>query len=98
MPCSPTVSRLSIDDLADGGDDVRIGAAAAEIAAHPLADLMLRAGMSLFEQGDGGADLPRSAEAALEGVVPDEGCLDRMQFLAFSHTLDGGDGQAGDAD
>src|SRR5437588_579631 len=74
--CIARALKFGIDDLADGGDDVRVGAAAAEIAAHPLADLMVRAGMPFLEQGDGGADLPRGAEAALEGILPDESRLD----------------------
>ncbi len=52
-------------DRSDRGDDVRIRPAAAEIAAHELADLLVGAGTSLFEQRDGRHDLPRRARAAL---------------------------------
>src|SRR5947209_18452995 len=77
--------------LADGGDDVDVAAAAAEIAAHPLADLVVGFRVSLAQQRRGGADLPRRAVAALEAVVADEGGLQRVQAVVGGEPLDGDD-------
>src|SRR5687767_14305741 len=78
-------------DLLDRGDDPRVSPAAADVAAHPFADLVVRepgrrhghvfrdvthvAAARLIEQGHGGADLPRRAVPALEAVILDEGRL-----------------------
>ena len=64
---------------ADGGDDVRIGGAAAEIAAHVFADLVVVARVALVHAGHGRQDLAGRAIAALEGVLVDEGLLHRVQ-------------------
>src|SRR4051812_7793790 len=89
---APRLRRLSARmDLLDRGDDLRVGPAAADVAAHPLADFVVRepgrrhghifrdvahvAAARLFEQADGGADLPRRAVPALEAVILDEGRL-----------------------
>ena len=81
-------------DLGDRLDDVGVGAAAADVAAHALADLggghlrlrgqvgadMARdARLDLVEHRHGRADLPGRAVAALVAVVLDEGGLHRMQ-------------------
>ena len=60
-------------------DDMRIGAAAAEIARHVFADLVVGAGMAFADAGDRRHDLARRAIAALEGVLVEEGRLHRMQ-------------------
>ncbi len=65
--------------LAHGGDDVRIGAAAAEIAGHVFADLVIRAGMALADAGHRRHDLARRAVAALEGVMFEESGLHGVQ-------------------
>ena len=99
--------RAAGSDLAHRRDDVRIGAAAAQVAAHALADFVVAepggagahvgrrradlAGAVLVEQGDRRADLPRRAVAALEGVVLDERGLHRVQRLGRAEALDGGD-------
>ena len=75
----------------DGRDDVVVGAAAAQVAAHPVADLLRRAGVALVDAGDAGHDLPGRAIAALEGVALDEGGLQRMELLALGQALDGRD-------
>ena len=62
-------------------DDVVVGAAAAQVAAHPVADLLRRAGVALGDAGDAGHDLPRRAVAALEGVTLDEGRLQRVELV-----------------
>src|SRR5688572_25524453 len=75
-------------DLLDRRNDLRVRPAAADVAAHPLADLVVRepgrrggqvsrdvthvAASRLVEQADSGADLPRRAVSALERVRPDE--------------------------
>src|SRR5690348_2115312 len=65
-----------------GVDDVGIGRATAEIAAHVFAHLRLVLGMALVHAGDGRHDLPGRAVAALERVVVDEGLLHRVQRRA----------------
>jgi ferredoxin len=57
--------------ILDGSDDADIGGAAAEIAAHVLADLVGRPRMPLVHAGNGGHDLARRAVAALQRVVVD---------------------------
>ena len=42
----------------DGRDDVVVGSAAAQVAAHPVADLLRRAGVALCNARDAGHDLP----------------------------------------
>src|SRR5947209_14382532 len=60
-------------------DDAAVSAATADVAAHPLADFIVAAGVPFLQQRDGRADLPGRAVAALESVVPDERRLHRMQ-------------------
>ena len=82
----PARSRLGVQH---GLGDAGIGAAAAEIAAHALADALgVVAGLALADQADGAHDLARRAEAALEAVVRDEGGLHRMQRVAVGEALD----------
>src|SRR5688572_29631581 len=75
----------------DRRDDVVIGTAAAEVAAHPVADLLSRLGMALGNAGDAGHDLTRGAVTALESVALDEGGLQRMEPVALRQALDRGD-------
>src|SRR5437588_748465 len=77
--------------LPDRGDDVYVAAAAAEVAAHPLADLVVVFRVSLAQQCRRGAELPRRAVTALEGVVADEGGLQRVQPVRTRESLDGND-------
>ena len=77
--------------LFDGGDDVRIGGAAADVAAHVFADVVVAGGVAFLDAGDRRDDLSRRAVSALEGVLIDEGLLHRMQFVALRQSLDGGD-------
>src|SRR5438270_7301035 len=77
--------------LPDRGDDVHVAAAAAEVAAHPLANLVVVFRVSLAQQCRRGAELPRRAVAALEGVVADEGGLQRVQAVRARESLDGDD-------
>src|SRR5215213_1695597 len=80
-------------DLPDGGDDAGISTAAADVAAHTFAYLIISKlcrrhsdvfgdvthipAARLFEQPDRRADLARRAVAALEAVVLNEGSLHR---------------------
>src|SRR5436305_13237530 len=86
---------LSFRDLRRGllhrGDDVGIGGAAADIAAHIFADVGVAAGMSLLHAGYRRHDLSRRAVTALERIVVDESLLHRMQAIAGGETFDGGD-------
>src|SRR5437868_9711681 len=75
--------------LLDGVDDVRIGGATAQIAAHVFANVGVLLRMSLMHAGDRRQDLSRCAVATLEGVVIDEGLLHRMQMAVLRKTLDG---------
>src|SRR2546421_11998652 len=52
--------------LLDRGNDVGIGATAADVAAHQLADLIGALRLALGDQAGGRADLSRRAVAALE--------------------------------
>ena len=76
------------EDILDGGNDVRIGATAAQIATHLLANVLVGASAPLAEQSDRGADLARRAVSALKGVVINKRLLHRMQRLAVGQTLD----------
>src|SRR5262245_40868411 len=74
--------------------DVRVGGAAAEVAAHLLAHLGVGGGAPLGQQRHRAHDLARRAVAALERVLGDEGGLHGMQRLAAGQPLDGRDGRA----
>src|SRR5437016_86238 len=89
----------------DGGNDVGIGAAAAEIAAHEFANAGIRGRATFLDERDGRHDLARGAIAALEAVMFDKGRLHGMKRLATRQplyrgnrlTLDlSGEGEAGD--
>src|ERR1700759_2602625 len=93
--------------LLDGRQDVRIGGAAADIAAHPFADLRIgqgwlgfrqilgdiawRAYATLAEHPHGGTDLPRRAITALKTIVLNKSRLQRMEPIAVGEPLDRGD-------
>ena len=93
-------------DFGDRIDDVGVGAAAADVAAHPLAhlgcgqlgrrgqvgaDVARNARLDLVEHRDRRADLPRRAVAALVAVMLDERRLHRVQVVGRAQALDGGD-------
>src|SRR6267143_955465 len=63
----------------DRSQDSDVGAAATEVPAHVLPDLVGRAGVALLYAGDRGHDLAGGAVAALIGVVVQEGLLHRVQ-------------------
>src|SRR5205823_1247627 len=71
----------------DGRDDVVVGAAAAQVAAHPFADFLGRAGMAFSDAGNARHDLPGGAIAALESVPLDEGGLQGVKLVALRQTF-----------
>src|SRR4029079_6227855 len=85
-----SVTSDRVADVADRRADVRVSGAAAEIPAHPFGDLRVGRSVPLLEQGDRGHQLAGRAEAALEGVVGDEGALHGMKLLVLGKTLDRG--------
>src|SRR3954447_23541651 len=77
-----------VADLPDCGTDVRIGGAAADVAAHELGDVLIRRGVALLEQRHRGHDLTGGAIAALERVLFDERALHRVQLAVVGKALD----------
>src|SRR5439155_3527778 len=80
----------SAGDLSDRSDDVRIRTATTEVAAHELADLLIRTRSSLLQQRDRRHDLPGRAVAALKAVMADERLLHRMQPSVSRQAFDAG--------
>src|SRR5206468_11968347 len=69
--------------------DGAIGAATADVAAHPVGNLLAR-GIRIFHQKClCGHNLPRRAVTALSPDVADESLLQRIQLIAVRHSLDG---------
>jgi hypothetical protein len=77
--------------LPDGRNDVRVSAAAADIARHGLADLVVGFSVAFVDQSNCRTDLTGSAVAALKSVVFDEGGLHRVELAPGCQTFDGGD-------
>src|SRR4051812_33712130 len=100
MDCADTRSkvfivRLLISRLAAGrlhrGENVRVRAAAADVAAHRFAYFSGVRTPRLFQHCDSGHDLTGRAVPALKTVMLDEGCLHRMQCLGLAEPFDRGD-------
>lgn len=72
-------------------DDIRIGAAAAQISAHQLADLVGVRGLAFGQEACCRTNLSWRAIAALEGVMVDEGLLQGMQRAIPGKTFYGRD-------
>src|SRR5260370_10947069 len=89
MSRSRTKSNGCIAGLLRRFDDAEVAAAAADVAAHPLTDVVIRFHVAFANQRHRGADLSRSAVAALESVVADEGRLDRLQASIAGQPFDG---------
>src|SRR5260370_26342426 len=83
------VSSSRVADLADGSADVGISGTAAEVAAHPLADLLVAGSVSFFKQSNRRHDLSGCAIAALEGIIGKEGVLHGMQLRTLGQSFDG---------
>src|SRR5687768_2693122 len=82
---------LAASGLLDGGPDAEVRPATAQVATHGLVDVSVTRVGVLVEQGNGLHDLAGLAVAALGHVVVNPGCLDRVQGVALSQTLDSGD-------
>src|SRR5690348_12369710 len=88
----PAVRARRVRGRQHGRGDLRVGRAAADVAAHPLPDAGVVARVPLGDAGHRRYQLARGAVAALEGVVLGEGLLDRVQLPARSRqALHGGD-------
>ena len=99
--------RISLRDIADRRDDVRIGRAPADIAAHPLADFRVGqldprgcdvgggvagpTGLHFGEHAHRRADLAGRAIAALEAIALNERRLQGVERLRRSQPFDGHD-------
>src|ERR1700722_5449754 len=97
-------------DLFDGGHDVGVGCAPADIAAHSLANFYIgefggwlrqivgniarHALPALGQHSDRRTDLARGAIPALKAVMFNERGLQWMQIIAFSESLDRSNGLA----
>src|SRR5439155_5756821 len=77
--------------ILDRRDDVIVGTATAQVAAHPVADFLRRAGVAFCDAGNAGHDLPGGAIAALKAIALDECSLQRVQLLASRQAFDGRD-------
>jgi hypothetical protein len=77
--------------VTDGRDDVGICPTSTDVAAHPLADFGVGAGMAFVGQRHGRHDLAGHTVAALEAVMVQEGRLHRVEIAAGREALDGGD-------
>src|SRR5439155_22322030 len=73
----------SLSGILNCRDDMVVGSAAAQVAAHPIADFLRRAGVTLCNAGDAGHDLSWRAIAALKSISLDEGGLQRMKISAL---------------
>jgi len=68
-------------------NDIGIGAATADVAAHAFTDRVVILTTGLFEQGRGRHYLSRRAITALKSVMLKKGSLYRMQFTIFGQTF-----------
>src|SRR5215467_3347924 len=76
-------------DLADRLDDVGIGPAAADIAAHEFADVVVRVGAALGQQRYRRKDLSGRTVTALQSVMTDKRLLQRVSPPVGGEALDG---------
>src|SRR5690349_9083084 len=77
--------------LFHGRNDVRISSAAADVATHVLANIVVAAGVTFLHATHCRHDLSRGAITALERILLDKGLLHWMQLIAFCESLDGED-------
>src|SRR3954467_3491275 len=89
MHCSASSPRTGYPSgILDRRDNVVVRSAAAQIAAHPVADFLRRARVALCYTGDAGHDLPGRAIAALESIPLDESGLQSVELVALRQPLD----------
>src|SRR5215469_18323953 len=74
--------------LADGGNDIGVSAAAADVSGHGVLDVFVCRADGLFEQRHGAHDLAACAVAALVAVVLDEGGLHGVEIVGLADALD----------
>lgn len=86
-----TTGRLLLDRCADA----RVGAAAADVAAHGLVDLLQAGLRRALEQTHRRHDLPGLAVSALGDVVLDPGLLHDLPYAIRLHPLDARDRKPG---
>src|SRR5690349_9280346 len=86
---TPALSALA--ELLDRCNNVGIGAAAADVAAHQFLYRSVIGAAWLLEQCDRGHDLSRSAITALISIVGEECLLHGMHCLRCTQALDGCD-------
>ena len=72
----------------DRGEDIRVGATTADVAAHEFANFVVAVRVIFFQQRNRGANLAGRAIAALKSIVLDERGLHRMQFIAIGQPFD----------
>ncbi|EAU69311.1 hypothetical protein STIAU_8041 [Stigmatella aurantiaca DW4/3-1] len=73
--------------LLNGGDDVGVGAAAAEVAAHGFTHVRVRGPAGLGQQPGRAHDLARGAVATLQGVLFNKGLLQGVQGVPVGQAL-----------
>src|SRR5277367_3777024 len=97
---------LQLCCTSDGGHDARIRSTAADVAVHPLDDLLLRRMRMLAQQRRGGKDHARRAVPTLKRFFIQECLLNGTERAMALEPFDGGDlcpcdgrgyGQAGPA-
>ena len=74
--------------MLDGHDDVGVRPAAADVAAHALANLRRGSGVMFIEQRDRGHDLTWSTVTTLESVLLDERGLDPVKPILVRQAFD----------
>ena len=77
--------------MLNGGEDILVRSATADIAAHIFLNVGVRGAAWLFKQCDGRHDLAGGAVSALVPIMSDKGGLHRMQCARRAQALDGGD-------
>src|SRR3972149_8166599 len=73
----------------DGLDDLNVTGAAAQVSRDGLPHLGRGRIRVPLQEGLGGEDHPRRAEATLGGAVVNEGLLDGVELPVLGETLDG---------
>src|SRR5262249_30673254 len=88
---SPTESgggRELLRGVLNGLDDVLVAGTAAEVAGHPIADLLFRRVRDFFEETIGTRNHARRAVTALQAVLLVEALLQRVQRAALLEAFD----------
>src|SRR5208282_1645961 len=86
--CTGACQRQFFRRVLHGLDDVLVARAAAQIARHPVPDLLFRGTGIFLEQPVGARDHTRRAETALQTMLSRKPFLDCMQGAALFESLD----------